>query len=272
MRRLPLASIGLALLCVAGAASATPAGGRGGQRWPQARELPRHSRSIGLPWEGRLERAVRVRQSPYIDYVDEYIDDGHFWGTWELVQLVERAAWYVHRRLPGARLSVGDLSKRRGGPIAGHHSHEAGRDVDLAFYMRGPGGTVHEPKTFVGFGRRGRGLAPNGHLRFDDARNWVLISKLVTDGDARVQYIFVSDAIEARLLRYARARGAPRRVVRRARKVMVEPSHGHPHRNHFHVRIYCSPGDRPACKDEGPLHAWYPGDPPPFAALRPGGR
>jgi len=33
---------------------------------------------------------------------------------------------------------------------------------------------------------------------------------------------------------------------------MLQPSHGHPHRNHFHVRIYRPPADRPRCEDREP--------------------
>ncbi|MCX7809148.1 MAG: hypothetical protein N2515_11135, partial [Deltaproteobacteria bacterium] len=51
---------------------------------------------------------------------------------------------------------------------------------------------------------------------------------------------------------------APHWVIERAQSVMVQPSHGHPHRNHFHVRIYCAPDDRPFCQDSAPFHPWYP--------------
>src|SRR5690606_441603 len=112
----------------------------------------------------------------------------------------------------------------------------------------------------------GRGLAPNESLSFDDARNWELVGRLVADPDARVQYIFVADTIKQRLLATARRRRAPRSIVSRAEQVMIQPSHGHPHRNHFHVRIYCPPADRPACRDREPFHAWYPGTPPRSAA------
>jgi len=43
--------------------------------------------------------------------------------------------------------------------------------------------------------------------------------------------------------------------------VMSQPRH-HPHRNHFHVRIYCNPHERPGCRDRAPFHSWYPGRPP----------
>ncbi len=260
---------GLAALAAEPTASAGPRAKQADPyRWPGARQLPRRSRSIGWAWRGRLARGVAAVESSFVHHVEEYREGGAFWGTWELVQLLERAAWRVHRRLPGARLSIGELSKRGGGRLKGHHSHQSGRDVDIAFYMLGPSGRPVEPRTFVAFDRHGRGIGVNRIYRFDDARNWELVAKLVADGDARVQFIFVASTLKRRLLREGRRRGAPRVLLERAEKVMVQPTHGHPHRNHFHVRIYCSPGDRPSCKDRPPFHPWYPGAPPVFATLR----
>jgi murein endopeptidase len=51
-------------------------------------------------------------------------------------------------------------------------------------------------------------------------------------------------------------------VRHRLEQVLVQPSHGHPHANHFHVRIYCNPHERPRCQDRAPYHPWYPGTPP----------
>jgi penicillin-insensitive murein endopeptidase len=154
------------------------------------------------------------------------------------------------------------LFRSNGGAIAGHRSHQNGRDVDIAFYMLDGAGRPYDPFGFAAFDRNGHGLTPNESLTFDDARNWELVARLVADADARVQYIFVAETLKNRLLRTARRRRAPARVIARSEAVMVQPAHGHPHRNHFHVRIYCPPGDRPACEDREPFHPWYPGTPP----------
>lgn len=221
-----------------------------------------NSASIGFAFRGRLRRAVHLDESPLIRHAGEYRAAGHHYGTTELVGLLERAAAQVNRRLPGARLSVGELSRQSGGSIAGHRSHQNGRDVDIAFYMLDGAQRPYDPYAFAAFDRLGHGITPNESLTFDDARNWELVARLVADADARVQYIFVADTLKQRLLRTARRRRAPSRVITRAEAVMVQPAHGHPHRNHFHVRIYCPPGDRPACEDREPYHAWYPGTPP----------
>ncbi len=217
------------------------------------------SRSIGYPWRGRLESGVLLRESEHVRYTPEYRAEGRFYGTRELVTLIERAAARVARRLPGAKLSVGELSRTRGGRVTGHHSHQNGRDVDLSFYMLDGAGEPFDPHAFAAFRRDGRGLAPNESLRFDDARNWELVARLVTDPDARVQFIFVATTLRARLLAEGARRGARSNVLARAARAMVQPARGHPHRNHFHVRIYCSPSDGARCEDRAPYWPWYPG-------------
>jgi penicillin-insensitive murein endopeptidase len=259
-----------ALLGVAAVAEASPPrrAARAAAREREARaerqqqreraRLARLSQSIGAPWQGRLQHGVELRPSSTVRRTTEYAAAGHFFGTFEMVQLLERAAAGVARAFPGAKLSVGEISRRNGGDIDGHGSHENGRDVDIAFYMLDGAGNSYAPFAFAHFDHRGRGTGTNEGLRFDDARNWELVSRLVTDPDARVQYIFVARSLRERLLAEGRRRRASNRSLDRAAAVLVQPAAGHPHRNHFHVRIYCDPGDRPRCVDREPFHAWYP--------------
>ena len=215
--------------------------------------------SVRYPWHGRLERGMPVYESDRIRYVDEYREHQHFYGTWQLVQLIERAALRVSQRVPGARLALGELSRQQGGRIPGHRSHRNGRDVDIGFYMLDESGQPAALPTFVPLRRNGRGRYAGHNYRFDDARNWTLLSKLLDDDDAHVQYVFVARALSDRLLAHAKANGAPPSLIERARAVMFEPRHGNPHQSHFHVRIYCPKEDRPYCQDRPPYFAWYRG-------------
>lgn len=218
------------------------------------------SRSVNLPWEGTLVRGLKVKESKYVRYLGEYVDAGNFYGTWELVQLVERAARRVATRYPGGpKLPLGELSTKLGGDIVGHSSHESGRDVDLGFYAKRVDGKSYRAHVFARFDGNGRGLPPHQDLRFDRKRNWELVSKLVSDPDAPVQYIFVARPIRNLLLREAVRSKAPASVIARAQSVLVQPARGNDHRSHFHVRIYCPRSDRPMCRDVAPFWAWYPG-------------
>lgn len=222
----------------------------------------RKSRSVGFAWQGTLSRGVRLKPNDNLRYVTEYEPLDHYYGTWQLVQLLERAAQRVAVRLPGARLSVGELSAQHGGNLPGHASHESGRDVDVGFYMLDARGRPYDAYAYANFDDRGRGIKPNVGLGFDVKRNWELVSRLITDGDARVQYIFVAQGLRWLLLEEAKRVGTPRSIIDRAARVMVPPRERHPHGNHFHVRIYCSPNERPKCADQGPIWPWYPGTAP----------
>jgi penicillin-insensitive murein endopeptidase len=222
----------------------------------------RRSRSLGFPWKGSLSRGVKLQPTAHLRYVPEYEKTDHFYGAWQLVQLLTRAAQYVAVRKPGGRLSVGELSAQQGGNLGGHASHESGRDVDVGFYMLDARGRPYDAFAFANFDARGRGLPPNVGLSFDVARNWELISRLVADGDARVQYVFVAQGLRDLLLQEAKRQNAPQVVRDRAARVLVPPRERHPHGNHFHVRVYCGPHERPKCSDQGPYWPWYPGAAP----------
>jgi penicillin-insensitive murein endopeptidase len=218
------------------------------------------SRSLNYPWDGQLERGYLLRESKLVRHLPQDVASRRFYGTWQLAQLLERGAQRVSLRWRGARLTIGELSSRRGGDIDGHRSHESGRDADVGFFMK-KNGQPYASTSFIPFDSNGRGLAPNGSVRFDTARNWELVSKLVDDRDARVQYIFVARGLRALLLREAVARKVSPAIIARASSVLVQPAHGNPHRSHFHVRIYCPPTDRPLCRDVAPYWPWYPGNP-----------
>ena len=217
------------------------------------------SRSIGRANRGRLEHGVELVESANVRYKAPSTEGR--WGTAEMVGSLERAAAHVAATLPGARLTLGDIARPRGGRITPHRSHRNGRDVDVGFYYVDDAGTPVVEDRFVTVLRDGTAHDRGRVMRFDDARNWELIASLVSDAEAPVQYIFVSNVVRARLLAAAAERGAPADVVERAATVMMQPRRGSPHRDHFHVRVYCAPTDRPACVDEPPYYAWYPGVP-----------
>ncbi len=234
----------------------------------QAQELQlrpafeQRSRSVRYPWHGHLERGMWLPESDIVRHVDEYVEGERFFGTWQLVQLVSRGAARVAEQLPGAKLSAGELSAENGGLIVGHHSHRNGRDIDIGFYLVDEAGQPAIAPSFVRMSAYGTGYVGNTKFRFDDARNWALVSKLIDDDDARVQYIFVAHRLHWRLIAQAKKVGAPDWLIARARAIMIEPTSGNRHQSHFHVRIYCPSDDRPQCQDKPPYYPWYDGVPP----------
>jgi penicillin-insensitive murein endopeptidase len=219
--------------------------------------LPSTSVSSGLPWKGRLLRAVRLRMSAALAPVAEYARSGNFYGTSELVSMLERTANAIAARWPESQMSVGELSGPHGGKLGGHRSHRNGRDVDVAFFMQDAEGRSSRMDAFVTFNRHGSAPRARGKLFFDDEKNWAMVASMLRDPEARVQYMFVAKSIRARLLREGARHGENEEFLRTAATVMVQPKRGHKHANHFHVRIYCARDDRPQCRDAAPYWPWY---------------
>lgn len=194
-------------------------------------------------------------------------DRGFQYGVDELVAAVERAAGRVRAMDRRAVLGVADLSKRRGGSSVWHRSHHSGRDVDILFYTTDEKGRPLPPpendmirfdadgKPFVGpKSKEGYAEADWGKRRFDAKRNWQFIEALLTDPSVRVQWIFVSEALEDRMLAHARKKRRPEWIRSYAATVMNQPGDSLPHDDHFHIRIYCSRADRfHGCEDRGPV-------------------
>jgi penicillin-insensitive murein endopeptidase len=200
--------------------------------------------SVGAPNAGRLENGVHLDAKPYLRYVGAYWGDAH-WGVRELVDAIDRAGREVHKRYPDAVLGVGQLSRKGGGEIDRHHSHESGRDADLAFYLVDQAGKPVALPDFHSIRADGRaGFDPR--LKFDDGRNFALISALVSDPHAHVTHIFVATWLRTRLLAYGARAGASPALRARIAETLMQPHHALPHDDHFHVRVACPPSS-PQC-------------------------
>jgi penicillin-insensitive murein endopeptidase len=245
-------SCALALACAACAHSPSPLD-------------PVWSGSIGAPSRGVLRDGCEVRADAeglrWLRHNDRH------WALPRFAEAIERAAAAVARERAGGLLEIGDLSIRTGGgPLAPHFSHRSGVDADLLFYVTTLDGAPVESPGFVHFGADGlaRDEAHSRWLRLDVERQWLLAKTLLEDPDARIQWIFVSDVVQARLLEWGLARGDSLETLRRAREVMAQPSPGGVHDDHFHIRTSCSPEETVAgCEAVGPRRGWLTYDMPP---------
>jgi penicillin-insensitive murein endopeptidase len=245
-----------AVLALAGPDSAAPA--------PHTTtDSPSLALSIGSPNGGRLDGGARLSETAYLRVVPYYAESNARWGLPSLVGLLERAARRVARRFPDAVLSVGDLSRKGGGGLDRHHSHESGRDADIGFYIRNALQKPVLPARFVAFSTAGNAPSLPGAV-LDEARNWALIEAWLDDPVVRVSHIFVAAHIRARLLRYAEQTGVSRALRERAAEVMMQPRRA-AHDDHFHVRVAC-PREQRTCVEE-PI-AFPPRVRPPVAGPR----
>jgi penicillin-insensitive murein endopeptidase len=224
---------------------------------------PSFAGSIGVPHGGAQTRAVELprRGEGFVRYRG---NSPHYWGNARLVQALQTAAAAVSRQMPGgAPLIIGDLSARYGGKIPGHRSHRTGRDADLLFYVTTPAGASVPSPGFFHIESDGlaalEGKSKSDFVRLDVERQWLLIKTLISSEHAAVQFMFVSRAVEALLIDYARSRGEPLELTWRAETVMLEPLDSTPHDDHIHLRIACTPEESVfGCDGGGPYWEWLP--------------
>jgi penicillin-insensitive murein endopeptidase len=195
-------------------------------------------------------------------------DNDRHWGLPRFTDAIARAAREVSVTRHGAPLLAGDLSTRNGGgPLLPHFSHRSGIDADLLFYVTTLGGASIDSPGFVHFGADGIAHDDRNQrwLRLDVEREWLLVKALIEDPLARIQWIFVSDVVQAMLVEWAFARGDSIETIHRAQTVMLEPHPGGVHDDHLHVRTSCSPDEvASGCEASGPRRPWLAYDSPPL--------
>ena len=188
------------------------------------------SESVGEPWHGRLVNGeplppgegYRIRR-PARSY-----------GASHVVGYLRHAIADVRARYPKVHtLAIGDLSAEEGGKIGGHASHQSGLDVDIGFYFKAvPAGY---PDAFV---------AANSELDYD--ATWALLAAFAktTDNDDGVNMIFLDYDVQARLYKWAIAKGTPKdeleylfQYPRGKDDLIGVIRHWPNHTDHFHVRF-----------------------------------
>ena len=218
---------------------------------------PGQTISIGTSDDGYL-RDARALPNRGPGYERLRPADDTRYGTATLLDAIERAAESVQSAFPGGPpLRIGDLSSASGGSHPRHRSHRSGRDVDLLFFVRDAGGLPVASPGWPSFDSLGMSRASSTVLQFDEARNWHLVRTLLMDDDARVKWIFCSNELKARLLRYAARHEPSAEAVLRATWVLHQPSHGDAHDDHFHIRVGCSRSEKQlGCVEQPPHWPW----------------
>lgn len=158
------------------------------------------------------------------------------WGTDNTVRALMTMFAAYHEKYPeGPEVNMGDISRRRGGRLRPHKSHQAGRDVDFGF--------VHTIKN--------ESKHPESFIRADDTnldieKTWFLIESLIRTGEVKV--IYVDIRVQKMLYQYAAPKLTPEQrevlfsVPRRETSSAAIFQHWPGHRNHFHVRFRCPAG------------------------------
>jgi penicillin-insensitive murein endopeptidase len=205
---------------------------------------PSRAASHGRPSAGSVDGAVELTSDAAVRVLPRrHVRRCTSWGTPRLIRALSSAGRAVQEAVPASPpLGVGNIGRARGGSLAPYsHSHQAGRDADLAFYRPDARGPV-AADDLEHFDASLR--SPDGALRFDVPRNWALVSALLSDERLDVKWLFVSDELKTALLAHARRVKAPAALVAAAREKLHQPSDAPPHDDHFHLRIRCTRQER----------------------------
>jgi penicillin-insensitive murein endopeptidase len=214
--------------------------------------------SIGTTSTGFLTEGVPIANTGETRWLR---DNERHYGIPRFVHAVARAARAVARERPGAVLVTGDTSAHNGGRISHHASHASGRDADLLLYLQTLEGVpIAESPGFLSFDADGLAWDRfhGRYVRFDVAREWLLVKTLLEDDEARVQWVFISEVLKAIVVEWARATGDSAETILRAQEVMHQPAHSEPHDDHIHLRTGCTEEDvADGCQQTGPERAWW---------------
>ena len=160
------------------------------------------------------------------------------WGTVYMNDLIVAAAEEMAILIPDADpILIGDISKKGGGPLPPHISHNQGIDADIGLYRKGG---------VLGTG----GFTDLTAANIDFEASWLLIKSLL-DSD-RVEFILLDGHVismikewtieNGRLTRDEAEQVFPREGTPRLWEHTGYVRHANNHRDHIHVRVRCENG------------------------------
>jgi len=194
----------------------------------------------GAPMGGCIAGAVVLPETGP-GYATMRMSRSDFWGAPVLVQHIQMLALQLRAEgLP--ELLVGDISHPRGGPMAGHASHQRGLEVDIGLDMRPRRAMsraerdAYEQPTLVRGDRRG--VEPS---RWNKGVETLLRLSASLPG---VDRVLVNPAIKKQLCDTVTGDRTWLRLIR--------PFYGHA--AHLHLTLKC-PADQPECRDLPPIAA-----------------
>ncbi len=182
---------------------------------------------IGPPWSGRLINGVQI---PGGEGWRRKMLPSSYGTTHAVIHLVSALQEFHQTSGYERDLLLGSMSRRHGGPLEGHRSHQSGRDLDI----RLPLSTEHPP------------WYPIKPWRVDYEALWKLIMALSDTGEVGIIFLDyelqktlhqqavkmeVEESVRRRIIQWPRGQAAHSGLVR----------HSSGHADHIHVRFRCGP-------------------------------
>ena len=193
-----------------------------------------NTQAKGFYTKGELIHGMNLMEGAGKSIHKLLMDRKRYYGTSELVSLIQEMAQFVSEKLaPGQPLQIGDLSKKNGGKLAEHESHQNGLDVDIVYLSKNGQLQAQKESYWTEW------FVDNGN--FDIEKNWELVKWI--SKKSNVQRIFVDGAVKQALCKQAHKRGELKSHVRALSLLRPENA---VHKTHFHLRLAC-PVDDKAC-------------------------
>jgi len=187
--------------------------------------------SIGRPAHGRLVRGVELPDRP--DLYSRRKPEEAYGSTHAITQVMAAIIRFRHETGFTRNISIGGISKARGGRFRPHKSHQSGRDIDI----RMPVIASSEGKKSISSGD------------IDWKLTWKLMHAFISSGE--VEYIFLDHPLQKKLYKAARELGVSKEELagwiqwpNKAKTNKGVVRHVKGHRVHFHVRIRCAPYEK----------------------------
>lgn len=204
-----------------------------------------YNQSIGFPDKGRLSNATSLLVTKdtlgaKANFEIVFPGRDRFYGTHEISDMIVRLGNRLSLSSKN-KLSVSDISKKMGGFVGSHASHQSGVDADIGYPSE------QSDIKFPIVVKRSTGQFSNN--AYSVAKTYDLFKYAFYQKDIQVARIFVDQKIKNDLCGYAKSKneltGAQALLV----KNMFESlQHVYGHGDHFHIRLKCSES-QPSCRE-----------------------
>lgn len=206
------------------AASPASAGTSVRAKLPLAK-VSKGSVSVGRPNRGRLINSIPLPENKQLYTIRK--PDEAYGSTHTIHNLQLAIANFRQATGYSGEVVIGAISKKGGGPLRPHSSHQSGRDVDIRLPLKGKGGSADNVSDV------------------DWVATWGLIQALVATGE--IQYIFLTSTRQKYLYNAAKRAGASKdmlaRIIQYPRKAKTNNGivrHERGHTAHIHIRFNCA--------------------------------
>ena len=191
---------------------------------------------MGKASGGKLIHGEKMPEGPGYSYGRR----AHVYGTNETVTYLIRCIGEYRRKNPdGPDVVLGNISRKGGGHLDPHKSHQSGRDVDIGYIHK----KKYQPVT---------SMIGTNHRNLDPRKTWDLLWCFLDTGAVDVMYMDTAvleplyEHLEVRNFtdRYLKKTFQYPRKSRGGQVIQDYPGHHH----HVHIRFKCPEGDK-GCVD-----------------------